>query len=67
MAEGILFLDSKHRIRLVNQPLRTLFNVTSDIRGQTIIEALRLPELVSFEARLREHEALDAMELDLPG
>ena len=67
MAEGILLLDSKHRIRLVNQPFRTLFNVMADIRGQTIIEALRLPELVSFEARLREHEALDAMELDLPG
>ena len=36
--------------------------IASDIRGQTIIKALRLPELVSFEARLRKHEALDAIE-----
>jgi two-component system phosphate regulon sensor histidine kinase PhoR len=67
MAEGILLLDINGRIRLYNQAFSKLFQVNTDVRGQTILEALRSPELAAVQSSLRSRGALDSFELDLPG
>jgi two-component system phosphate regulon sensor histidine kinase PhoR len=45
MIEGLLLLDQSGRIKMANHAFATLFNLQIDIRGKTILEALRLHEL----------------------
>src|SRR5882724_3529752 len=45
MVEGLLLLDESGRIQLANRAFITLFDLQADIRGKTILEALRLHEL----------------------
>src|SRR5436309_129339 len=67
MVEGVLLLDANERVRLVNQALERLFGLTGDIRGRTMMEALRLHELQALVGRVRtEGQVLD-FELALPG
>jgi two-component system phosphate regulon sensor histidine kinase PhoR len=67
MVEGVLVLDSAGKIRLVNQAMEGLFKFTSDVRGQTIMEAFRLDDLQKLVNRtLKEGQVLEA-ELELPG
>src|SRR5215472_13711584 len=54
MAEGVLVLDQSGRVQLVNRSLQKLFGLTADVRGQTIMEAFRLRELVEILERLRQ-------------
>ncbi len=42
MIEGILLLDRAGRIEMVNESLRKYFDVTTDIRGQTIMESVSM-------------------------
>ncbi len=67
MVEGVLVLDDASRVQLVNQSLQRLFSLTSDVRGQTIIEAFRLPELAALVKHLREERTLESCTLELPG
>jgi two-component system phosphate regulon sensor histidine kinase PhoR len=67
MVEGVLLLDGAGRIELVNQSFQRLFGVTSDIRGRTILEALRMPELTEVVKNLPEQRAVHGFELELPG
>jgi two-component system phosphate regulon sensor histidine kinase PhoR len=67
MAEGVLVLDAKERIQLVNQSLQRLFRLSKDVRGQTIIEAFRLQELSGIVGRLKEERVVSGFELELPG
>src|SRR5437763_15818640 len=48
MVEGLLLLDQSGRIQLANRAFITLFALPTDIRGKTILEALRLHELAEF-------------------
>ena len=48
MMEGVLVLDRSERILLVNQSLQRLFAVDHDVRGRTITEAFRFPELAEL-------------------
>jgi two-component system, OmpR family, phosphate regulon sensor histidine kinase PhoR len=67
MAEGLLLLEETGRIRLVNQAFERLFGLPVDIRGQTIIEALRsLPLQEVVEQTLETGQVLNT-ELELPG
>jgi two-component system phosphate regulon sensor histidine kinase PhoR len=41
MAEGVLVVDNEHRIRLVNDSFRRLFQIKSDPGGQSVLSAVR--------------------------
>src|SRR5581483_6499610 len=45
MSEGVLILDLGSRVQLVNRSLLEFFGLKVDVRGQTIMEAFRLPDL----------------------
>ena len=67
MVEGVLLLDSRERVRLVNQALENLFGLTDDIRGRSMMEALRLHELQELVNRVRTEGQVPGFELELPG
>ena len=67
MVEGVLLLDGHERVRLVNQALERLFGLTGDIRGRTMMEALRLHELQELAGRVRAEGQVLGFELALPG
>ena len=67
MIEGVLLLDRDGRVRLANQALDHFFNLTNDIRGQTIMEALRLHELQDLASRTAVTGQVLDFELTLPG
>lgn len=48
MAEGLLLLGRDGRIQLANRSFNQLFGITRHIRGQTLMEALRLHELAEL-------------------
>jgi two-component system phosphate regulon sensor histidine kinase PhoR len=67
MVEGLLLLDERGRIELANRAFIALFNITSDIRGWTVIEALRLHELVALVSSLETQKQVLGFEMKLPG
>jgi two-component system phosphate regulon sensor histidine kinase PhoR len=67
MAEGVLVLDQSGRVQLVNRSLQKLFGLTTDVRGQTIMEAFRLRELVEVVQRLQQEQTVPSHEFQLPG
>ena len=67
MIEGVLLLDQGGRVRLANEALEQFFNLTNDIRGQTIMEALRLHELQDLAHRTAVTGQVLDFELNLPG
>ena len=67
MIEGLLLLDANRRIQLANRAFGKLFALTAEVRGQTVVEALRLHELAALVERVEtEGQVLD-FELRLPG
>ncbi len=67
MVEGVLLLDDQERVRLVNQALEQLFGLSGDIRGRTMMEALRLHELQELVYRVRAEGQVLGFELEPPG
>jgi two-component system, OmpR family, phosphate regulon sensor histidine kinase PhoR len=67
MIEGLLLLDEGGRIQLANRAFASLFGVTGDVRGRTIIEALRLHELAALVACLDAQKQVLGFEIKLPG
>lgn len=67
MSEGVLVLDQGGRVQLVNRSLQELFGLRTDVRGQTIMETFRLPELGEIARRLPTERIVQAHELELPG
>jgi two-component system phosphate regulon sensor histidine kinase PhoR len=67
MLEGLLLLDERGCIQLANRAFATLFDVTVDIRGRTIMEALRLHELAALVSSLDTEKQVLGYELKLPG
>ncbi len=66
MLEGLLLLDRNGRIYLANRAFNNLFGQTTELRGKTILEALRVHELAALVARAeRDGQVLD-YELKLP-
>jgi two-component system phosphate regulon sensor histidine kinase PhoR len=66
MLEGLLLLDSKRRIYLANRSFKNLFGIKAELRGQTIMEALRLHELVELVERVETEGQVFDHELKLP-
>ena len=67
MSEGVLILDPSWRVQLVNRSLLEFFGLKVDVRGQTIMEAFRLQELLETVRRLPQERTVQGQELELPG
>ena len=60
MLEGLLLLDRSRKIYLVNRAFKNLFGLKTELRGKTIVEALRLHELDELIQRVEaEQQVLD--------
>jgi two-component system phosphate regulon sensor histidine kinase PhoR len=66
MLEGLLLLDRTQRIYLVNRSFKNLFNLKVELRGKTILEALRLHELEDLAHRVQAKGQVFDYELKLP-
>jgi two-component system phosphate regulon sensor histidine kinase PhoR len=66
MLEGLLLLDGKRRIYLANRAFKNLFDLKTELRGKTIMEALRLHELAELVARVETEGQVFDHELKLP-
>ena len=67
MVEGVLVLDPDGRILLVNQSLQRLFSLSGEVRGRTILEAIRLQEMADLVQRLKRERMVQGYSLELPG
>jgi two-component system phosphate regulon sensor histidine kinase PhoR len=67
MAEGVLLLDQAGHVQLVNRSLKEFFNLNSEVRGQSIMEAFRLQELAEITHRLARERIVEGHELELAG
>ncbi|HVR36648.1 MAG TPA: ATP-binding protein [Methylomirabilota bacterium] len=67
MIEGVLILDGNGRIQLANRALEKLFATTTDLRGKTLMETLRIHTLPELVNRLAKEGTVDGLELELPG
>jgi two-component system, OmpR family, phosphate regulon sensor histidine kinase PhoR len=65
MSEGILLLDRQGRVRMMNESLRKAFDVTADVRGQTIMEAFRWHELAALASKLQKEKNIFDAELEI--
>ncbi len=65
MSEGILLLDARGRVRMINESLRRFFDVAADVRGQTIMEAFRWHELAALAAKLQREKNIVDAELEI--
>ena len=66
MLEGLLLLDRHRRIYLANRAFKNLFGVKTELRGKTILEALRLHELAELVERVEGEGQVFDYELKLP-
>ena len=67
MVEGILILDEQGRVHTVNKALERLFQLNTEVRGQTIMEAFRAHELLEIRERAQREGQVRGFELALPG
>ena len=67
IVEGVLLLDEQGRIQLANRAFASLFGVAVDIRGRTLMEALRLHELADLVKSLDSQKQVLGYELKLSG
>jgi two-component system phosphate regulon sensor histidine kinase PhoR len=66
MLEGLLLLDRNRRIYLANRNFKNLFNLKIELRGKTVMEALRLHELAELVERVETEGQVFDHELKLP-
>jgi len=66
MLEGLLLLDRHHRIYLANRAFKNLFRAKAELRGKTIVEALRVPELDALVKRVDTENQVFDYDLKLP-
>lgn len=67
MIEGLLLLDAGGRVRLVNHSLLRMFGLQEDIRGRTLLEALRRHELQAAADRARREGQVLGLEFERSG
>ena len=67
MVEGVLVLDQRGRILLINRSLQQFFSLRADVRGRTMLEAFRLAELAELFRRVRRERMVQNFPLELPG
>lgn len=67
MIEGVVLLGASGRIQLANNRFNQLFDLESDVRGKTILEATRMHELGEMIAGLSDAVPVASREVRLPG
>ena len=67
MIEGLLLLDEHGKIRLANRAFAGLFEITTELRGKTVLEVLRQHELTELLARVATEKQVDGYDLKLGG
>lgn len=67
MLEGLLLLDRAKKIHLANRAFKNLFGLKPELRGKTVVEALRLHELDELLSRVESEKQVLDYELKLPG
>jgi len=67
MIEGLLILDEDGRVQFANPTLGQMFRLPRDVRGLTLLEALRLHELQELAVRTASEGRVTGFELQLPG
>jgi two-component system phosphate regulon sensor histidine kinase PhoR len=67
MLEGLLLLDRNRKINLANRAFLNCFGITAALRGKTVVEALRLPELDGLLQRVETEKQVLDYEIKLPG
>ena len=65
MAEGLILLDHAGRVQLANRAFNQLFDVIGDLRGRTLMEALRLHELTELVEELGKEKQVIGREIKL--
>ena len=66
MLEGLLLLDRNRKIYLANRAFKGLFNIKTELRGKTVMEALRLHELADLIENVEAKDQVFDHELKLP-
>ncbi|HEX7577430.1 MAG TPA: histidine kinase dimerization/phospho-acceptor domain-containing protein, partial [Verrucomicrobiae bacterium] len=66
MLEGLLLLDRNRKIYLANRAFKNLFGIKAELRGKTVMEALRLHELAELVERVETEGQVFEHELRLP-
>jgi two-component system, OmpR family, phosphate regulon sensor histidine kinase PhoR len=66
MLEGLLLLDRNRRISLANRAFKNLFGLKTELRGKTVMEALRVHELAALVERVESDGQVFDYELKLP-
>ena len=66
MLEGLLLLDRNRKIYLANRAFKNLFGIKTELRGKTVMEALRLHELAELVERVETEGQVFDYELKLP-
>jgi two-component system phosphate regulon sensor histidine kinase PhoR len=66
MLEGLLLLDRHRKIYLANRTFKNLFHLKTEVRGKTIVEALRLHELDELLQRVEAEKQVLDYEVKLP-
>jgi len=66
MLEGLLLLDRNRRIYLANRAFKNLFGTKGELRGKTIMEALRVHELADLVDQIEGSGQVFDYELKLP-
>jgi two-component system, OmpR family, phosphate regulon sensor histidine kinase PhoR len=66
MLEGLLLLDRHRKIYLANRSFKNLFGIKAELRGRTVMEALRLHELADLVERVETKGQVFDYELKLP-
>ena len=66
MIEGLLLLDRAQKIYLANRSFKNLFGLKIELRGKTVLEALRLHELDDLVRRVQAEGQVFDYEIKLP-
>ena len=67
MLEGLLLLDRSRKIYLANRAFKNLFGLKAELRGKTVVEALRLHELDELLQRVESEKQVLDYEIKVPG
>jgi two-component system, OmpR family, phosphate regulon sensor histidine kinase PhoR len=67
MVEGVMLLDRRGRVELINQSLEHQFQLRLDVRGLTVMEAIGRPEIIALVERLGNARQVVTVEIELNG
>jgi len=66
MMEGVLVVDDKKRIKMMNEALRSLLSVSPDVADKTPLEVIRNADLESSIQRVLQSGNTEAFEMEVP-